>query len=68
MNEEDIKELWLKITAFAIEKGCNNNDLIRFLMSCLMGVMHTSKFSQEYVNEILDRMKDSFRDMNESEK
>ncbi len=67
MSEEDIKELWFKITDFAREKGCNNIDLIRLLSSFLMGVMHSSKFSVEYVNMVLDRMKDSFRDMNEVE-
>ena len=67
MNEEDQKELSFKLTDLAIEKGCNHIDLIRLLMSFLMGALHTAKFSQDNVNDILDNTKDSFRNMNKVE-
>lgn len=66
MREEDIKELYLLITDFAIKKEYKNNHLIEFFIYCLLGTMHTSCFSQEYLDDVLDHMKIVYKIMIEN--
>jgi hypothetical protein len=61
MKDEDIQELHTIMTDWAMSKGYNSTHLLAFLSATFACSMEMTGYSQEFMDQTCDRMKENFR-------